>query len=521
MIEQKILDDLNMLKSEVSLDARLVGFTSNIKHVFGIDIIPYENGDMVFPITNKSRLPSVLTDYVRLQHKLPVVLLADDKKIEALSIKYIERRQDNLQNEQDDSPAMKVFTEVVQRGWHLNASDIIIRLIYADNGRVDTAYADYKVNGQLLNEKGKEKTFVLTNYKEGLEMLGAFFNYYSEGGKDDFNVHSQQQASTTITVKDKSGQETRVRIRAEKAPTGRDDKEIVCVLRLLDPNIKNHKQLNTPDWVVKMCEKHVTADKGLVITSGPMASGKSTFMLATLMMFPRYKSLQTVESPVEYELPQEQYPNVIQNSLGPDDSPEKVISRLSRVNPDALFVGEINNHKTAELSLKFAETGRLCFATVHSNSAVTIPTRLMSMKVAKETLITPGTLRLLIAQRLYPQICTNCCETTDDDEYQEVLQAIKADFEGRLFKRNIKGCSECSAGITGVKAYIEMVEVGSKDRAFIRDNDIEGWKKYLVDKGVNFIEDQIIRDMNKGTLCAIEMVKVLHSERQQEERVIN
>lgn len=135
---------------------------------------------------------------------------------------------------------------------------------------------------------------------------------------------------------------------------------------------------------------------GLILTTGPTGSGKSTtlFTLLEILNTPEV-NISTVEDPVEYQIPR-----VNQTQVKPDIgfSFAEGLRSLVRQDPDVIMVGEIRDGETASLAINAALTGHLVLSTLHTNSAAgTIP-RLVDM--GAETFLLTSTIRIIIAQRL-------------------------------------------------------------------------------------------------------------------------
>ncbi|MEN9921441.1 MAG: hypothetical protein RLZZ517_419 [Candidatus Parcubacteria bacterium] len=135
---------------------------------------------------------------------------------------------------------------------------------------------------------------------------------------------------------------------------------------------------------------------GLILTTGPTGSGKSTtlYTLLDILNTPNV-NISTIEDPVEYQMKR-----VNQTQVKPEIGFTFAdgLRTLVRQDPDIIMVGEIRDKETASLSINAALTGHLVLSTLHTNSAPgTIP-RLMDMGV--EPFLLVSTLKVIIAQRL-------------------------------------------------------------------------------------------------------------------------
>ncbi|MFZ1323537.1 MAG: ATPase, T2SS/T4P/T4SS family, partial [Candidatus Saccharimonadales bacterium] len=135
---------------------------------------------------------------------------------------------------------------------------------------------------------------------------------------------------------------------------------------------------------------------GLILTSGPTGSGKSTSLYA-LMQEIKDDSINivTLEDPVEYKMAGI---NQIQINTDVGLTFATGLRSVLRQDPDVVMVGEIRDSETANLAVQAALTGHLVFSTLHTNSAAGILPRLLDMGV--EPFLIASTVRTVIGQRL-------------------------------------------------------------------------------------------------------------------------
>jgi type IV pilus assembly protein PilB len=139
---------------------------------------------------------------------------------------------------------------------------------------------------------------------------------------------------------------------------------------------------------------------GMILTSGPTGSGKSTTMYA---MIQEIKSeainIVTLEDPVEYKID-----GVNQIQVNPDVGLTFAtgLRSILRQDPDVIMVGEIRDKETANLAVQAALTGHLVFSTLHTNSAAGILPRLLDMGV--EPFLIASTVHTVIGQRLVRRV---------------------------------------------------------------------------------------------------------------------
>ncbi len=127
-------------------------------------------------------------------------------------------------------------------------------------------------------------------------------------------------------------------------------------------------ELGVPPVVHELCER----PRGLVLVTGPTGSGKSTTLAS---MIDRINTRQrchivTIEDPIEYLHPHKNS-LVNQREIGSDSASfKRALKYILRQDPDVVLVGEMRDLETIEAALTIAETGHLCFATLHTNTAI-------------------------------------------------------------------------------------------------------------------------------------------------------
>jgi twitching motility protein PilU len=149
--------------------------------------------------------------------------------------------------------------------------------------------------------------------------------------------------------------------------------------------------------------------RGLVIVVGATGSGKSTSLAALVDHRNEHSHghIVTVEDPVEFVHPHKNC-IVTQRELGIDtDSWEAALKNALRQAPDVVLMGEIRDRQTMEHAVSFAETGHLCLATLHANSANQALDRIVNFfpEERRQQLLMDLSLNLkaMISQRLLPR----------------------------------------------------------------------------------------------------------------------
>ena len=139
---------------------------------------------------------------------------------------------------------------------------------------------------------------------------------------------------------------------------------------------------------------------GMILTSGPTGSGKSTTLYALIQQIKSEEiNIVTLEDPVEYKM---SGINQIQVNVDAGLTFASGLRSILRQDPDVVMVGEIRDSETAGLAVQAALTGHLVFSTLHTNSAAGILPRLLDMGI--EPFLLASTLNVVIGQRLVRRI---------------------------------------------------------------------------------------------------------------------
>jgi twitching motility protein PilU len=177
------------------------------------------------------------------------------------------------------------------------------------------------------------------------------------------------------------------------------------VMRVIPTNIPTIDQMGLPQVL-----KEISMTKrGLCVLVGATGSGKSTTLAAMIdwRNANSYGHIITIEDPVEFVHPHKNCV-VMQREVGIDtDSWEAALKNTLRQAPDVILMGEIRDRETMEHAVAFAETGHLCMATLHANSANQALDRIINFfpEERRSQLLMDLSLNLksLVSQRLIPK----------------------------------------------------------------------------------------------------------------------
>src|SRR5437667_442070 len=140
-----------------------------------------------------------------------------------------------------------------------------------------------------------------------------------------------------------------------------------AVLRTIPTKIPALDTLHMPPVLKELC----TRERGLVLVTGPTASGKSTTLAATVAVINQTwdAHILTIEDPIEFVQPPKRC-LVNQREVGPHTASfTNALRSALREDPDVILIGEMRDLETISLALTAAETGHLVFGTLHTSSA--------------------------------------------------------------------------------------------------------------------------------------------------------
>ena len=283
------------------------------------------------------------------------------------------------------------------------------------------------------------------------------------------------------------------------------------VLRILNPKTiaVPFAELGMQPWVVALMEKELNRPNGMILTTGPTGSGKTTTLYAFLRKIhtPDIKII-TLEDPIEYHLPGIEQTQV-DAKRGYDFAAG--LRSILRHDPDVILVGEIRDLETAETAMHAALTGHLVFSTLHTNNAAgTIP-RLIDLGV-RPSIIAPA-INISMAQRLVRKLCASCRKSVKPDK-KGVADLEK---ELALFPKNVPtpakdkwsifealetGCPACNhTGYKGRSGIYEIILIDEKIEHLILKEPSEYEIKKLAagQRQINMQQDGLLKILSGVT----------------------
>ncbi|MEO5499353.1 MAG: GspE/PulE family protein, partial [Candidatus Saccharimonadales bacterium] len=174
------------------------------------------------------------------------------------------------------------------------------------------------------------------------------------------------------------------------------------VIRLLDKSGSSFAldQMGYAGRALRTIRKGIKKPNGMILTSGPTGSGKSTSLYALIQEIKDDTvNIVTLEDPVEYKM---NGVNQIQVNADVGLTFASGLRSILRQDPDIVMVGEIRDKETAALAVQAALTGHLVFSTLHTNSAAGVLPRLLDMGI--EPFLIASTVNTVIGQRLVRRV---------------------------------------------------------------------------------------------------------------------
>ncbi|MEE9590985.1 MAG: ATPase, T2SS/T4P/T4SS family [Thermodesulfobacteriota bacterium] len=247
--------------------------------------------------------------------------------------------------------------------------------------------------------------------------------------------------------------------------------------------------------------------QGIVLVSGPTGSGKTSSLYAMINQVKNDRlNIVTLEDPIEYELKEVNQVHINEKA---GLSFAYCLRSILRQDPDVIFVGEMRDAETTNISFKASITGHLVFSTVHTLDAVSSITRLKNMDIPPY-LIASG-LNGIMAQRLVRKICNLCREeySPSDDDLKKISTWTNEEKEIALYKG--KGCKKCGfTGYMGRIGIFELMVIDKKIREMIASGaHEEEIREVAISRGMVSMSDDGMKKVVEGITTLEELKRVI------------
>lgn len=414
--------------------------------------------------------------------------------------KYFERflRDDDsfvIRTTVHDPPVKKLVDQLVEVAHDQNASDIHIE------PREDDFLVRFRIDG-MLHDIFTLPKYLLDRVVTRIKVLSRL--------RTDQHLAAQDGKMTMMINDD------RLDLRISIIPVAEGEK---VVARLLTSKARSYS-LEDLGFGEKDLERITNAYKqsyGMILTTGPTGSGKTTSMYSVLKLVnTRELNITSIEDPIEYRLPGA---NQVQVNVKTNLTFADGLRSLLRQDPDVIFVGEIRDNETASIAVNAALTGHLVLSTLHTNNAATTLPRLFDMEV--EPFLVASTVRVIIGQRLVRKICAHCQEeeqlSVADLAKRLFIDKMPANIDVKTGKVSVfkgKGCRFCHQ--TGYLGRIGIYEVLSISKA-IRDlvtkrADSDQIHEQAVKEGMTTMFEDGVQKVLQGMTTIEEVLRVTRTD---------
>lgn len=374
-----------------------------------------------------------------------------EKDLEQLSLKIMRNLQlqgkhNILQGYRNKSPVADFIDCLLENAYKLQASDIHLE------PQEKYLQIRYRIDGKLIliyKASNKISNFLIS-YLKLISNLDIAEKRLPQDGKFIFSAQNIDIRISTIPV-----------LFGEKV-----------VLRLLGnkENLLNLNQMGFSKMNLKYFKDMISASSGLIVITGPVNSGKSTLLYASLNYLNRLDTnIITIEDPVELNLEGINQMQVNQKA-GMDYA---VALRASlRQDPDIVMIGEIRDEMVAKQAITTALTGHLVLTTLHTKNALGVPARLIDLGVSPVMLSIA--LLGMTSQRLVRKICPKCKISYKPSENSLEALLLGKDFYLGMDLYKGEGCKYCNyTGFLGQIALQEILRPTEKMRYLISRDDVD------------------------------------------------
>lgn len=306
---------------------------------------------------------------------------------------------------------------------------------------------------------------------------------------------------------------------------------LIAVMRLIPDDggkVPSFKTLGFLDQQIRILQRMLRRPEGKIVLSGPTGSGKSTTLRSACRLYldeSEGRHLLTIEDPLEGQIQGAvQTPIVCDKS---DDAAVKLawtraIASAMRLDPDAIMEGEMRDLVSMMATIYAAQTGHIVLTTLHTNSAMGIPERMITLGVNPDLICDAQLLIGMISQRLVPTLCPTC-----RIPWSEKSVSLSAEIRGflehycstdscqleNIHFRNSDGCPECNRdvvingkvrgvvgrGLVGRTVIAEVIEPNNhmfhvlKTKGKVEARDY--WVRHM--KGISRVE-HLLQRINEG-----------------------
>ncbi|MBA3733345.1 type II/IV secretion system protein [Patescibacteria group bacterium] len=361
-------------KTETSLEVAML----DTEDLTAIDFIKKKTGLKILPrLTDADSMKSAILQYQKsLKAEFGDLIAEDVSSLKNIPVDNTdgELSGDDLKKLAEDVPVVRIVDTLLKHAILQNASDIHIE------PQENELLIRYRLDGLLHDAMILPKNMASS--------IAARLKVLSSLKLDEKRL--PQDGRFKI---DSNGE--KVSFRVSSLPTYYGEK---IVMRLLRENVSGFtlEHLSFHGDGLERIHRAVKSTTGMILTTGPTGSGKTTTLYTILdMLNTPDVNISTIEDPIEYQMKR-----INQTQVRPEIgfTFSSGLRTLVRQDPDIIMVGEIRDNETASLAVNASLTGHVVLSTLHTNSAAGAVPRLMDMKV--EPFLIVSTINIIIGQRL-------------------------------------------------------------------------------------------------------------------------
>lgn len=397
--------------------------------------------------------------------------------------KNIDELDDQILNEINNAPVVRLVKSIIRQAVKLKASDIHIEP-FENNVKVR-----FRIDGDLqeiMTPAKSTQSAIITRIKI-MGNMNIAEKRIPQDGRIEINIDGKD-----------------IDMRISTLPTVYGEK---IVIRLLDRSntIISKKKLGFTEVNLQKFDNLIKKPNGIILVTGPTGSGKTTTLYTVLReMNAENKNIITVEDPVEYRL---EGINQVQVNNKAGLTFANSLRSILRQDPDIIMIGEIRDAETAQIAVRAAITGHIVISTMHTNDAASTISRLIDMGI--QPYLISSSVVGVVAQRLVRKICDNCKEEYISDEKERKL--LNVDEGITLYKG--KGCGQCyNTGYKGRIAIHEIMTANKEIRTAINENEnTDEIREKAIENGMVILKENCKELVLKGITTVDEFVRTTYT----------
>lgn len=390
--------------------------------------------------------------------------------------------KENKNQEMDDTPAVKLWNELLISGYERGASDIHIE------PREHQVVIRMRMDGLL--------TEVMRVEKELHQPLITCAKLMA--GMDIAEKRIPQDGHCKMKVKD-----VELNLRASVVPSIYGETMVLRFLNM-ETKVDQSERFGMDEENYRKLQEILMRPDGILYITGPTGSGKTTTLYMILDWLKKKPvNIMTIEDPVEKFV---DGITQIQINEQANLTFERGLRAILRQDPDIIMIGETRDAKTARISARAAITGHLVLSTLHTKDAAGAIVRMLDLEV--EPYMAANSISGIVAQRLARKVCPNCAQEKELEEAESKRLGLRV--------RKVRygaGCEQCNGtGYKGRIAIHEVVLVDKEMRNMIaRRCTAEELFEYVKrTQEISTLKDGMIRLVENGISTVDELIRLTY-----------